>query len=151
MVPRCDSRDAPELQITFPGRAEEVRHALQRLMASPLLSGLPDDLGGTAEIVLAEVLNNIVEHAYAAHDGQIVLRLSRLPDGLPCEVCDTGLPMPGLSLPEGRFQPLDTLADLPEGGFGWYLIRSLTEGLAYRRHGGLNCLSFRLSTRQSDA
>ena len=36
----------------------------------------PDDRG-TAEIVLAEVLNNIAEHAYARFPGQIRLSLSQ--------------------------------------------------------------------------
>jgi serine/threonine-protein kinase RsbW len=59
--------------------------------------------------------------------------------------------MPGLCLPAGKFQPLDDLADLPEGGFGWYLIRSLTEELSYRRSNGINRLSFQLCTKQSGA
>ena len=71
--------------------------------------------------------------------------------GLHCTVSDTGAPMPGLCLPEGQFQPLKDLADLPEGGFGWFLIRSLTEGLAYQRSKGLNRLSFQLPAKQSDA
>ena len=145
-----------EIEITFPSHPEQVRRALQKVLVSPLFTNpcqpsQEDDLRGTAEIVLAEVLNNIVEHAYADQAGDITLRLVRHDGGVHCTVSDTGAPMPGLCLPEGRFQPLKDLADLPEGGFGWFLIRSLTEGLAYQRSKGLNSLSFQLPAKQSDA
>jgi serine/threonine-protein kinase RsbW len=145
-----------EIEITFPSHPEQVRRALQKVLVSPLFTNpcqpaLEDDLRGTAEIVLAEVLNNIVEHAYADQAGDITLRLVRHDGEVHCTVSDTGAPMPGLCLPEGRFQPLKDLADLPEGGFGWFLIRSLTEGLAYQRSKGLNSLSFQLPAKQSDA
>ena len=145
-----------EIEITFPSHPEQVRRALQKVLASPLLTNprqtaQEDDLRGTAEIVLAEVLNNIVEHAYADQAGNITLRLVRHDGGLHCTVSDTGAPMPGLCLPAGRSQPLADLADLPEGGFGWFLIRSLTVGLDYRRIAGVNRLSFQLPARQSDA
>ena len=150
-----------EMQMTFPSHPKAVRHALQQVLASsvfaaprcvgPTQTALEDDLRGTAEIVLAEVLNNIVEHAYADQAGDITLRLVRHDGEVHCTVSDTGAPMPGLCLPEGRFQPLKDLADLPEGGFGWFLIRSLTEGLAYQRSKGRNRLSFQLPAKQSDA
>lgn len=145
-----------EIEITFPSHPEQVRRALQKVLVSPLFTNpcqpaLEDDLRGTAEIVLAEVLNNIVEHAYADQAGDITLRLVRHDGEVHCTVSDTGAPMPGLCLPEGRFQPLKDLADLPEGGFGWFLIRSLTEGLAYQQSKGRNRLSFQLPAKQSDA
>jgi serine/threonine-protein kinase RsbW len=145
-----------EIEITFPSHPEQVRRALQKVLVSPLFTNpcqpaLEDDLRGTAEIVLAEVLNNIVEHAYADQAGDITLRLVRHDGEVHCTVSDAGAPMPGLCLPEGPFQPLKDLADLPEGGFGWFLIRSLTEGLAYQRSKGLNSLSFQLPAKQSDA
>jgi serine/threonine-protein kinase RsbW len=156
MTSQASGQTDREIEITFPSHPEQVRRALQKVLASPLLTNprqtaQEDDLRGTAEIVLAEVLNNIVEHAYADQAGNITLRLVRHDGGLHCTVSDTGAPMPGLCLPEGQFQPLKDLADLPEGGFGWFLIRSLTEGLAYQRSKGLNRLSFQLPAKQSDA
>lgn len=146
-----DIGDVAAFTLSFPGTAGAVRRALRRVMASAVLSSLPDDLCGSAEIVLAEVLNNIVEHAYADGTGTITLHLVRQGGGLACEIHDQGAAMPGLCLPAGRSQPLADLADLPEGGFGWFLIRSLTVGLDYRRIAGVNRLSFQLPARQSDA
>ena len=45
--------------------------------------------------------------------------------------------------------PLGAVEDLPEGGFGWHVIRTLSKDLHYRRENGRNQLSFRLDTTQS--
>ena len=56
---------------------------------------------------------------------------------------DTGRPMPGLVLPTGICPTSDTdLEDLPEGGFGWHLIHTLTEELSYRRESTRNQTRF---------
>lgn len=120
---------------------QSVRDGLRlALTSSPLAQLSPADRG-TAEIVLAEVLNNVVEHAYAAHAGEIHLSLAVADGQLHCVIEDEGNPMPGGEPPAG------TLPDahlFPEGGFGWHLIRSLSSGLDYRRQGDMNRLSFSL-------
>ena len=42
----------------------------------------------------------------------------------------------------GQPSPLVMGEDLPEGGFGWFLIRTLTLDLEYERDGGFNKLRF---------
>jgi len=103
----------------------------------------------TAEILLAEILNNIVEHAFADRPaGAITLELRAMPDGVLVQVCDDGAPMPGLRLPEGRPADIDVPEHLlPEGGFGWHLIRSLATDLHYRRADGRNHLRLMLHDR----
>ncbi len=139
------------MKLTLPGDMAGVRKTMQDLAGGTLFATLPQDLRENAEIVLAEVLNNIVEHAYADRSGDITLALDLQPQGLLCQINDKGAPMPDLALPEGQLQPLDRIDDLPEGGFGWFLIRSLTEDLTYRHDAEGNCLSFRLLCEQSAA
>lgn len=138
-------------RLTIPARQTAVRDGLHALLDTLLLRSLPEDGRGTAEIVLAEALNNIVEHAYAHHDGEIEISLQLRQNELLCRISDTGAPMPCDQLPDGMLVPLGDFANLPEGGFGWHLIRSLSKDLAYRREGGRNLLSFRLDTQQSPA
>jgi serine/threonine-protein kinase RsbW len=57
--------------------------------------------------------------------------------------------MPKETLPEGRLIARADVSNLPEGGFGWFLIRALSRDLDYRRVGGRNLLSFRLNTQQA--
>lgn len=126
-----------------------VRKALQTLFEGRPLRFLSDDDRGTAEVVLSEALNNIVEHAYGAQQGQIEVSICVIQGALICTVIDQGRPMPGETLPEGRLPEVCGVEDLPEGGFGWHLIRTLSSDLAYRRLNGRNELRFRLITAAS--
>lgn len=136
-------------QVIIPADPMAVRDGLRALFDTILLRSLPEDGRGTAEIVLAEALNNIVEHAYARHSGEIEITLRLRGQDLVCSILDSGLPMPRETLPEGRLVPFVETDDLPEGGFGWFLIRTLSQDLDYRRVDGRNLLSFRLATNQS--
>lgn len=139
-------RGCGALRMVIPGEPMAVRDALRRVFAAPMMGALDEDARGTAELVLAEVLNNVVEHAYAGAPGEIDLRLGLLPGSLLCMVRDRGRPMPGERLPGGAL-PVILPDDPPEGGFGWHLIRSLSQDLRYRRAGGRNHLRFRVETR----
>lgn len=125
-----------------------VRRALREVLDHSIMSGLSKDVRGTAELVLAEALNNIVEHAYGTDDGQIELQLHQTGSRLSCDVFDAGMPMPEGELPAGLAQIIGEDDDLPEGGFGWFLIRTLTEDLTYRRIDARNHLSFKLNIEQ---
>lgn len=134
------------LQVIFAADPLEVRRILALVLRELGSHGLRRAETETAEIVLAEALNNIVEHAYRDQPGgSIQLVISRRADTLWVDLADSGAPMPGGVAPEGRCasmpQPVETL---PEGGFGWFLIRSLTRDLSYRREDGCNRLRFRL-------
>lgn len=121
-----------------------VREVLLAMTRSPPLSGLPPDQRSVVELVLAEVLNNVAEHGYGGGTGDITVTLSQCRAGLSCVVIDQGRAMPDGRLPPGNL-PLTAgvpLADLPEGGFGWHLIRSLTANLRYDRERNQNRLSF---------
>ena len=108
---------------------------------------LGGSLSGVVEIVLAEVLNNVVEHAYAAHGrGVVEVEVELTPAALLFRVLDDGRPMPEGDAPAGAAHDLDVVTDdLPEGGFGWFLIRELTDDLRYRRIGNRNELTFQIA------
>jgi len=122
-----------------------VRFALRTALAR-FLRQLSSDEAGTLELVLAEVLNNIVEHGYGeTGHGTITLSLVRDGRGLSCSISDDGVELPPTCLDLGiddsqRPEP----QSLPEGGFGWFLIRDLVEDLGYHRENGRNLLAFRL-------
>lgn len=74
--------------------AHAVRAGLAHMTAGPPLSRLTPDQRGTVEVVLAEVLNNIAEHAYAGGPGKITVTLGLIGAGLACQVIDDGGAMP---------------------------------------------------------
>lgn len=119
-----------------------VRNGLGHLLSMAPLRHLSDDVRGNVEIVLAEVLNNVVEHAYRDAPGPICICIDLTASVLEVSVFDQGAPMPGGHLPPGLLRPIEEVEDLPEGGFGWFLIRALTQDLRYERAGEVNRLCF---------
>lgn len=115
--------------------AFDVRRMLGEMRARLAAENLRDDDCSNIEIALAEALNNIVEHAYRpGPHGLITLTLSVGQRHLTCELRDQGAAMPGLAPPGGTVPDVTgPRATLPEGGFGWSLIRALTARLHYLR------------------
>ena len=143
-------RPAPALFIGWCYRAdisatqEQVSQALIRLNQQLIGLGLDPDALIRMELVLAEVLNNIVEHAYGdTGQGDIRFEAAVHSNMIWCNLTDSGGPMPGGKLPPARRYDLDAMdmADLPEGGFGWGLIRDMTSSLTYHRNNAQNHLS----------
>ena len=139
-----DQRPGRPDEWTFPATTHSVRDGLVRLLASPALAALGDEDRGTAELLLAEALNNVVEHAYARWAGDIRVSLQAGVNHVLVRIIDQGLPMPGGAPPKGDLPEIGAQEDLPEGGFGWFLIRNLAEDLSYLRLGDCNALSFRI-------
>ena len=137
-----------ELRLIFAPDPLAVRTALKSAIGGLQKLNMPPDACGSAELVLAEVMNNIVEHAFAdGRDGVIELRIDQHDTGVHCEVLDDGAPMPGGEHPIGQPANLEVdLEDLPEGGFGWFLIGQLTEDLCYERRNDRNRLRFKLNS-----
>lgn len=151
MTESAARRGAPitlcELRLVFPPCNHAIRRALRSALGA--LSGLDldDDPVHAFESALAELLNNIVEHAHADNEaGRVELHLDANRNQLTCTVIDDGVEMPGGTLPAGVDDwDVSSLSDLPEGGFGWFLIRQQVDDLTYSRDDGLNRVSFRLT------
>jgi serine/threonine-protein kinase RsbW len=146
--PGADDDDGDAFRIVAHANPETVRDVLH-LTLDHFGTRMPGPEVAALQIVLAEVLNNIAEHAYAGlPHGLVSVAIWSDPEGLRCRVEDQGQPMPGGTLPPGDLPSLDVdTADLPDGGFGWHMIRSLTADLTYARIGGTNRLEFRLPRR----
>lgn len=139
-------RSTSPFSLGFPADPLSVRGALQAVKGVLREMKIATETMGLVEIVLAEVLNNVVEHAYAeAAPGPVELTMEQHGTALAFVIRDWGQPMPGGTAPAGRRHDLDVKPDqLPEGGFGWHLIRALTTDLCYTRDGSRNTLHFRV-------
>lgn len=142
----------PCLQFRFSATEGAVRPVLRQALRC-FADRLSEEDAGNLELTLAEVLNNIVEHAYAGRPpGYVRLAVTRESTAVFCRVEDDGQPMPGLRLPEGAIAPVaDRIEDMAEGGWGWALIRALTYDLAYERCIGRNHLTFRVPAATCNA
>ena len=143
-----DSDGMPDAKICFSvrfrGTPTEVRRVLRVIRCEVNASGADADMLGRIETLLAEVLNNVVEHALCDKGDQLVeVGGEQHIDGWHFRVSDCGRGLPQGELPGKEFPTLDRdTQDLPEGGFGWAMVHLLTRDLVYRRMSGRNCLSF---------
>lgn len=126
----------------FAATEQDTRSALAEIMTRLRTIGVTDEQAGGVEIAVAEVVNNIVEHAYRdVAPGAVVIRAGVTSNVLRVLLVDEGAELPGSELPEGKPANIDTvLDDLPEGGFGWFMIRTLARNIRYRRWRGRNYL-----------
>lgn len=134
------------MRLTLASDPFEVRAALQLLRKEMTVLNLSDDAVTRVEIIMAEILNNVVEHACRNRpDCRIDIEMARTRADLRVKVVDDGITMPGGKLPARKTAALsDSPEALPEGGFGWSLIRDLAHDLAYARRNGQNQLTFAL-------
>jgi len=148
----ASSRGSNDIRFSFPSGEFAVRTALATVLSGLQHLGLSQEENGTIELVLAEVLNNVVEHAYGPNgNGRIEIIFINAADHLKFSIIDEGVEMPNGETPMGKCADIDVpLEDMPEGGFGWFLIRDLTKDLIYRRVGSRNILSFRINIATKD-
>ncbi len=138
----------PIIRISVQSGQLAVRDALKKLLEGLGPLSLDIEEAGTVELVMAEALNNIVEHAYPEGDpvGPISITCEHGRDGLHLTVTDRGRGMPNGCTPLGAPVEVDVaVADMPEGGFGWFLIKDLAKDVSYQRVAPENRLSLRLA------
>lgn len=137
------------LHRAFHGDNEEIRATLRDFCDALARLGVDAATIENVELVLAEVLNNIIEHAYDGHGGAIEVEIQFERNELTGLIFDDGRPMPGEILPQAALPDISgPRAAMPEGGFGWFLIRHLTSELDYSRRDGQNRVRFRLERQQ---
>ncbi len=136
-----------QIEIELSGTPEDVRATLLKIRIFLEEKSLQKFEAGTLEIVLAEVLNNVVEHALTDQaSGRISVSCRYHGSNWHVRVRDNGRAMPNLKLPEGNLPDASgALSDLPEGGFGWSMVHTLAHDIHYSRKNESNCLSFKLS------
>lgn len=136
------------LDLTIHSDLRGVRHGLDRVNTALAANGYDADLRGSAEILLAEVMNNIVEHAYAeSGKGTINVVVRAAEVALQFRITDKGVPLPDHAVRPNDYDLINTpVDDLPEGGFGWGLIHQIATNLDYRREDGKNVLTFEIES-----
>ena len=136
------------LDKTYPADFRWVRRAMQNAVDELRTDGLTEEAIGSVEIVLAEALNNVAEHVYPEDKpGDLRLIIRRRAKALMFEIRDHGKPMPKGRAPIGN-HPMTEFNQhdaMPEGGYGWFLIREIVSDLVYDRHDDENFLLIRMA------
>lgn len=129
-------RGRNDMMWSLTSHPQSVRQTLAQICTYLRECDLDEGQCLNVELVLAEALNNICEHAYAgADDGRILTAISCRGADVQCHITDKGRAMPNLTPPLGGFRDPDNFAfdELPVGGFGWGLIRAIAQDVQYER------------------
>lgn len=138
-------RPLPTLDINIGCSPRAVRAGLHQVVGILSMMNLRADAIKAIELVLAEALNNIVEHSFAqmAPTDVDAIRLvgTFYRGALHFRILDRGREIPSdRRPPKPPFRPPIDPTNLPEGGFGLMLIHSLAAQVRYRRIDGTNQL-----------
>ena len=145
---RIGVAEGVRLSLAIRATPEATREAVAAVRGIMARAGAAPGLLFRVELVLAEVLNNIGEHAYGGAGGRVWLKAGMEGDALCVTIADRGRPMPGNEMPEGALPDMDVPCERqPEGGFGWYLIHSQADAVTYSRREGQNTLGLRFAPR----
>ena len=127
------------LTMSFRSTFAEIRSVLSLVLADKTIQRLGSDLSHDLELVLAEALNNVAEHAYGEGiPGQVSLSVM-IENGLVrTEIRDYGRPFLGFSARRDVASPEE------EGGRGILLMRSICRSVDHRRQGDENILTLEL-------
>lgn len=111
-----------------------ISENIKAVMQSKVADG---DWVGKFELAIVESINNIVEHSYAdSMKGYLAIKVVDKPDVIEIELADNGKGMDILSCLKGPPEP----EDLPEGGWGLFIIESFVDDISYSIENGINYL-----------
>lgn len=137
-------------QRVFRSTQEEVTETIQSLEKWMAMEQFDEETSMELAIILAESLNNVVEHAYEYRkNGRITVEVALRTHSLVISIEDEGKPL--ASIPGGMSQD-DRLArskKLPEGGFGWMLIHELSDSVEHIRKCGVNKLKIKICANKT--
>jgi len=130
----------------MPARVESLHDLLTFITDEAKRKGFSEDALRRIELVAEEALVNVFVHGYPQNQGQVEVRCLASDDSsLTIEISDTGVSFNPLSLADPDLQP--DLATRKIGGMGVFLIRKMTDGVAYRREGNNNILTMTVLNR----
>lgn len=103
------------------------------------------------QIVLGEALNNIIEHGFEREGtGIISVEISLSDSGIVVSLCDDGIAFTPPKVAALPLRDQDDFSNLPEGGFGWFLIKEITSSTEYNRISNKNYLVLKFVKMQKN-
>ncbi len=134
---------APLVSIRLPAGIENLPGFVNPVLAIAAAYHLAEERKNHLELALEEALVNIFSYAYPGKTGYVDLSCRIIDDHLVILIEDQGIPFSVDSVATP-----DISADIMErttGGLGIHLMRSLMDGVQYRRVGDCNLLELTLA------
>lgn len=116
----------------------EIGPLVGRICARLAESGVDAARLDDARLALTEAINNVHEHAYGGKGGPVSVMAEGSGGRIILTLHDQGAGMTGVLPGECLPSCGADLKTLPEGGFGWFMIRQLADSVEYSSKDGLN-------------
>jgi serine/threonine-protein kinase RsbW len=125
---------------------EEVSYLGQAIHKLVAIAGMDEVDSARFELGVVEALNNVIEHGYQLqpnHKIKVIFEPSK--NYVVIHIVDTGIAM-GQSLFSDKENQKEVkehivLEDIPEGGWGLALIKSIMDEVSYKSENGINHLT----------
>lgn len=125
---------------------EEVSQLGQAIHKMVADAGMGEIDSARVELGVVEALNNVVEHAYQLqpnHKIKIIFEPSK--NNVVIHIIDTGITMEQNLFPiddnQKEVKELGRFQDVPDGGWGIALIKSIMDEVSYKSENGTNHLT----------
>jgi sigma-B regulation protein RsbU (phosphoserine phosphatase) len=124
---------AVAINLRFGAKPGEVRRLLRIVDGFCLGHGIPDRVARHLTVAVDEAVTNVIAHAFDHDPGSHEVRVRLEVDGetVRAEIEDDGRPFDPTSVHAPRMDL--SLEDLPVGGLGVHLMRSLVDRIEYER------------------
>lgn len=138
----------PTLDLNIYSELKQASEAVSRVGKWLEQERVETECIGDVMLVLAEALNNVIEHAYGTEtSGDIQIKGILRAQTLSLQIVDKGRPFDGPPDEVILNTEVYELSEMPDGGFGWFLIKSLTEDIHFSREGDKNKLTLVVGVR----
>lgn len=141
----------PRIELRIPGNDPEGLSLMGVCIKRLTQLVLDDEHAAEVELAMVEAITNSMRHADIG-DSDILIQFTLLDNEVAIDLIDEGRPVPpsllefsGWSL---DFDPAD-IQNLPTGGMGLMIIRSLMNDVSYRFEDGRNHWNFRIFPRRN--
>jgi serine/threonine-protein kinase RsbW len=142
----------PTLNLNIYSELKQASEAVARVGKWLEQERVESECIGDVMLVLAEALNNVIEHAYGTEtSGDIQIKGTLRAQTLSLQIVDKGRPFDGPPDEVILNTEVYELSEMPDGGFGWFLIKSLTEDIHFSRDGDKNKLTLVVGVRPATA
>jgi serine/threonine-protein kinase RsbW len=134
------------ITVRLPADLREIERLNRVIRQFGDLHEVPSRVLYAINLALDEVVTNVVRHGFDdARDQEIVAHLTAKTGEVVAEVSDGGRAFDPMMVPPPNLEA--PLSERALGGLGIHLIRSLMDGVEYRRENGKNVLTMRKRIR----
>ncbi len=129
-----------QVKLSFSSNPKNANFACISIKNFLSSKNIPSTINDEIELSVAEAVNNIIRHAYKGNTGKLIeVEVLKNKNYVEIVFVDSGMPRENLEKPTLNFDP-DDIENLPEGGFGLYLIDTMMDENDYYSQNGKNIL-----------